>query len=875
VRDDLVTIIGKQKSLTHVLVTTFNIDFIFIENIILRRLRSCGHPSLTVFADADEAAAAYASQARWLSTIGRHYRVVPVRMEPGYRFHPKVVLLSGEDSARLFIGSGNLTFGGMRQNEESWLEFESATDGTSVFEASRRFFEGILDRLTREHPARGDVSEAFAADKHAWARELHEADGLVWKVGSGSALAEQMIEQVSSAPIERITIASPYYDDEAAGLRVLRSRWPAAEIVAIVQPDRCGLTATAWDTLPVPKRIVPMESDRGTEATPFVHAKCYAFTSGDETTVFVGSANCTRAALTIPGRSGNAEILARFSLKTSEVESVLLAGLKFTDEAIELSAEQADAEQAVSTDVHSLTVEHARYFAGELLVRFHSSGVADDLELIADDLTLAGADLHADESTVKARGLACPGSVRLRGTVNGERTTSPPRWVDDELRLSASSQQRAIAGAISQHMSAESWSIKGWSEVLRLMSDHLVQCPGTLERPTLDSPSTGAEADTIPADAFFSDDYRLPRRGHAGMPLDDATRISGLGGLLARYLGDHNDSQAAESDDAEDEDTVDRAEDIRQQDGTPPARRKHDPSAAERRRAKRVASKVVDRITHPSFIIERPSALLPSDLAITAVLLTSGHVEGWLDPSDFVDLTYRIWTHLFFDASSPEHRTADLLGALPARIRSSASPGEFRENVATVELAAALAIWCLSVPDDVEHNERARFTLATRLAVAHAPWLWITPDREAFAEEMRQIATRTGWLGDDAAQHWDVILSRWEQIYSQGRSLARFEAIMFGQDLEMVREALPVDEVTAGSLLWAGPKLGFCVLRQGAHRCRGGDPVPIMTLRSTGRETRIARRFVLPFGPLITHVGGLAEADALALRAFERTLLEA
>lgn len=107
-RDDIIKLVASQKNLTHVVITTFNIDFLFIESVLLRELRKCGHPSLTILADADEVATTFASQGRWVSRIGRRYRVVPMRMGPGFRFHPKVVLLAGTEGASVLIGSAGI-----------------------------------------------------------------------------------------------------------------------------------------------------------------------------------------------------------------------------------------------------------------------------------------------------------------------------------------------------------------------------------------------------------------------------------------------------------------------------------------------------------------------------------------------------------------------------------------------------------------------------------------------------------------------------------------------------------------------------------------------------------------------------------------------
>jgi len=177
-REDVLTLLAGQKDLTHVFVTTFNIDFIFIENVLLRALRKCGHPSLTVFADADEVATTFASQGRWVSRIGRRYRVVPIRMEPGFRFHPKAVMLAGTENAALFIGSGNLTFGGMRQNDELWLRFESAQDGTGPIAAFKELADACLKRAPFPGPVRAELADAFDPEVHAWSKRLFQNRGI-------------------------------------------------------------------------------------------------------------------------------------------------------------------------------------------------------------------------------------------------------------------------------------------------------------------------------------------------------------------------------------------------------------------------------------------------------------------------------------------------------------------------------------------------------------------------------------------------------------------------------------------------------------------------------------------------------------------------
>ena len=134
-RLDLIKTIGEARDVTNVIILTHNIDFIFLQANLIRQLRKIGHPTLTVFADADCAIESFQRQGRWIEGIGKRYRVVPVAMNPGFCFHPKAVLLSSQIKATLLVGSGNLGFGGWRENAEVWIRFDTDVDGGAPFSA--------------------------------------------------------------------------------------------------------------------------------------------------------------------------------------------------------------------------------------------------------------------------------------------------------------------------------------------------------------------------------------------------------------------------------------------------------------------------------------------------------------------------------------------------------------------------------------------------------------------------------------------------------------------------------------------------------------------------------------------------------------------
>ena len=88
-KKDILSLIGKEDNCTHIFILTYNIDYFFLQNLIVPLLRKCGHPNLTIFADANCAWEAFQRQGKWLDSIGKRYRVVPVDLGNNFRFHPK------------------------------------------------------------------------------------------------------------------------------------------------------------------------------------------------------------------------------------------------------------------------------------------------------------------------------------------------------------------------------------------------------------------------------------------------------------------------------------------------------------------------------------------------------------------------------------------------------------------------------------------------------------------------------------------------------------------------------------------------------------------------------------------------------------------
>jgi hypothetical protein len=877
VRNDLLKAIARSKDLSNVIVLTYNVDLIFVEAVFLRNLRRCGYPSLTVLADAEEVTKTFDAQARWLSAIGRRFRVVPVPMPRGFRFHPKAVLLSGPAGGELFVGSGNLTFGGLRQNEELWTSFSTDEDGTGPFAAFRELLHACLSRCPAGSRVRREVDEAYSAATRKWAEDLGPSEGLIWRMGEGPPLLDQIRAVAGNVTFDRIVVCAPYFDDQGAGLRGFAERWPGAQIEILVQPGHSQLTRGILKAAKTSCRLFTTVSAREGTRQPFLHGKFYAFISGKDVLLFAGSANCSAAALTTGRGSGNAEALAVRRMSEREFREQVLAELEVVDEEPALSKSVKNKEP----DTSSISIEilSSSYEGNSLRVLFRAdSGIrigscwTDEREVTLGPGTLCETEIILPLSYV-------PASIRLGGSVEGRAVWSRRHWVDHEFVLNSTSRHRKLAQAIESGVSPTTWSFGSWVEVMRLLGDHLKYNP---EIPHPGAPTKkrdNATSRSYSGDDFFTDDYRLPSQRRETAFVEGDERIMGLQHLLLEYFGSETGEAPLPDEDGEqagEEETVDRPEDPRRRRSPVKRdRRERQPiSDAERRRARRIARKVVDQVLDKRFLRYRHQDLLANDLTIVAVLLVAGYSEGWLPPEEFSQLTHSVWTALFFDHGQLASSKSPPKGWLQCRLEEADDAAAFVESVGTVPVSAAMAMWSFTCPQATSGAETARFALANRLAVARLPWLWNLSRLDEVAFELGRIASRTGWMDEGAERRWGNLVGQWNQLLGEGRALFRLEEVLRTRTLSEWAKMVRVDRVEKGTLLWQGG-LGFAVATQQVMRRPGsvGGSVGVLLLRAEKQEAQISLSYLLPVKALVDTVakaGGASftRADVGVLKPF-------
>ena len=855
-RNDLLEIISSAKDVTNAVVLTHNIDFIFIQTVALAKFRRCGHPTLTIFADATCAAESFAHQRPVLAGLGVRYRVVPVAMVPGFRFHPKAVLLSGEKSATLLIGSGNLTFGGWQENAEVWVRFDTEQDGTAPFHAFKDYLTEILARVPLPDAVAAEVEEAFDPKSKPWAAAQPTGNArLVGRVGSGSSLLHRMLDAVGSDPVDEFLVCTPYFDEDGVGLRELVTGAGAQSTTVFCQPERSTLTGQAWepsaDKATLKRVDFTRSSASGEERSAFMHAKLYAFRRDNEVTVLAGSANCSRAALTVTGHAGNAELLAIRSVTTAGFREEFADELKVISE-LDLPHDVPVPDPDIGGSFEpTLRVLAARFEARSLLVGYTPPS-ATIVECLIDGTPAQY--MVVEKGVLRATSSVEPRAVVIRARIEGELVESVPAWVDHERYLCATARGRSLADSIRTRIQPGAWSASGWAEVLDVFCKHLSFMPvhrrGAVSTRDESKGKPDGEVEFSAADVF-SPDYQAPtlgspaeigRNGHAQSLqqfllrwFDIATEKTEEEGEIFGGLDDEGDNYV---------DVVDRPEHLRvvTQSKLHPA---PEVSDRDKRRIETILGQIEEAMTGTEFLAERGPEYLAADLKVASVLLRLGLREGWVERQRFFDLTQKVWSSLFFSSQPKKDE-----GWLEYRASTAKDREAFINDMRSAELSAALIGWKLGAPSDDATPEAARLALAAVLAVARLPWLWHGADSRKIAEELAILLSHTADPGVTKETLLRQAEAEWALLLRRGQALRHLESAVSNLTPAQVRDRIHCDELHPGDLLWQG-EAGFFVVRKKASRLSDGN-VSVLRLQGATGEAQFKVAFTIPMRALLT-----------------------
>lgn len=850
-RSSILREIETLTGVTHAIVLTHDIDFLFLQGLVLRALKAAGEPTLTVFADADRAVTSYESQASLCVGLGQRYRLVPVALPSGGRFHPKAVFLASPEEATLFVGSGNLTFGGWCDNGEIWARYRTAEGEGAAISAFKDYLTDLIKGLPISDVLAAEAELAFDPVSREWAKVLPSPDYLVGRLGGGPSLLERFGDRLRS---QRLTVCSPFFDPAGEALRRLIESSGASQVDVLTQESSTNLLPDAIASWPSNVRTAPSDyihiNEKGERRRARLHAKWILAANDDGRAVaVVGSANCSRAALTAGGTSGNAELVVVVEGDADDLFTKLSAEIEIHSRPIVLPESPPDHEQDDEGRKMEPIVLAARLDMGTLRVAVSAGAdfVAHRIE--ADGLPLPTKRGVSGELVAYPDGV--PHRVRVAGLRGGDPWTTAESWVDVEVLLRGTAGRRRLIDLVRQSQSAGLWNVDIWADLVDAAFEEIAS-PTARTAGGIRAPKEDRTAKTWHEDDVFLSTFSLPKNQEGGGGSDTDVVNSTLALLFNWSQGEEGFDRldtVDEDDDSGDNGVVveaDPGEDVEVPVPKPPNRRDVPPEKARKRqgRAMAVLRKMLDTLANPEFLGTRSPADIRRAFIMLALLLRTGRQNGWISGAEFFTVTQRAWRAVFFSGHASETR-----GELAARLDREDDPNAFGQALATPRLAAALAAWALAAHREGSGRELACFDLTCAVSAAHHPWMWRGAPLDRVAQELHRLIRHT-YQPDEVA----LVDDWWPMVQRRGAALAALERVLVGASTKDLRDRLDSWQVHPGALLWQGPA-GWCVSEQSAASSSPDVTVAVRKLQGDESCRDFKAEFLIPLGSLVDAVG--------------------
>jgi hypothetical protein len=283
---------------------------------------SLGDPPLnvTLLLDADELAKTWAAMAggeQWrLQRVGRDYIVRGVKPGSG-SFHAKTYFFGNARAGLLLVGSGNLALRGLEQGHEVFSRFASTDEqGLAAIRSWRDWMQELIEELDDD-----DVRRRW------WDLRLK----IRWLPGPGSPSI--FVSTAHASILSQLRADLPSTVDEVHALAPFMDRHAAAleELVNATRPRQLHLYVChrlSVDGSALEQVLQRLDCDVKLwrfEPDHFIHAKLIGVIWGDQARLLSGSANLSRAAMTVSRASepwANVEAGVIVSASADTVRSV-------------------------------------------------------------------------------------------------------------------------------------------------------------------------------------------------------------------------------------------------------------------------------------------------------------------------------------------------------------------------------------------------------------------------------------------------------------------------------------------------------------------------------------------------------------------------
>lgn len=284
--------------------TTYSINLYYLEQQVLPLLGSKNIHYISILVDGAMLSSQLENYGHLSQKRKRNYSLHGIQSNGS--FHPKLIFLTGQDSALLLVGSGNLTSSGHGKNLEVWnaVYVDSTEDAkygiivqawnymkqlhADLGESANNKLKNIEKSCSLLFGSNDIESEAiYELDKHSQISFLANKEN--------SSMFKQISEIIGDDTIKKITIMCPYHDIGGRFIHELNKRYFPKQISVLVQKS-FGALPHKMTTLPNVRFYEWTDLMKKEHKQSYFHAKNIVLEGGKKNYLISGSANASIAA---------------------------------------------------------------------------------------------------------------------------------------------------------------------------------------------------------------------------------------------------------------------------------------------------------------------------------------------------------------------------------------------------------------------------------------------------------------------------------------------------------------------------------------------------------------------------------------------------
>lgn len=273
------------------LITTYNFEISFFEKYVFSLLARNEIRFINLFVDSKRLNESLLTENSF--RLGRDYFVTPVAINGA--FHPKVILLLGNNRAKLIVSSANIKTSGYMHNNEIYNVFEYSENNklyAGLISSAISFFKDLFSiGVTQDKDIRQKI------DSFVLSSEEESPFSLLFN--TEEPIMTQLVDCINER-IKRINIAVPFYDENLDGLKELIRRSGCDNAHLYIQNKKSTFPAVynkSHNVLPNDRIHVFDCITENNNSKAFYHGKVLEIITDEASYILYGSTNCSSSAL--------------------------------------------------------------------------------------------------------------------------------------------------------------------------------------------------------------------------------------------------------------------------------------------------------------------------------------------------------------------------------------------------------------------------------------------------------------------------------------------------------------------------------------------------------------------------------------------------